>query len=379
MTRASGMTRRQLLASAGVGAAGLLAATSGCDGPLPRPRPLAVKGSPGSPYLRGVNSYTLNYAASDGRFVGEAPASYRFLAARGHRLVRLPFEWGYIQPQLGRPLSGRFVAAVESEVAAIAHAGMKVVLDVHSSGRHPLAHRALRHFGAGISQAQFQDLWVRLSDRFGGDPRIYAYDLMNEPDGFSDQVWQSFSQSAVDVLRAHGDNALLWIEGTAYSMPNDWREHQPMPWIEDPVDNHAYSAHAYPGLTSYHPQRHPQANDERDFLVGLRDFLDWLNEFGRRGSVGEVGWPSRRFVGATGAAQWNRLGDAWYAMADAGGLDVTYFGASSAYDNWLWAYDAPHNRFPVPGLQRAESQSAVIEAHLAAGQRSMVRQHQGGR
>jgi endoglucanase len=367
------MTRRQLLASATVGATGLLTTTSGCAGPLPRPRPLAVKVAPGGPSLRGVNSYTLKYASDEGRLVGEPPSSYRFLAAHGHRLVRLPFEWGHIQPQLGRPLSGRFVAAVEREVAAIAHAGMKVVLDVHSSGRHPLSHRALRHFGAGISQAQFQDLWVRLSDRFGGDPRIYAYDLMNEPGGFSDQVWQTFSQSAVDVLRAHGDNALLWIEGTSYSYPSDWREHQPMPWIDDPVDNHAYSAHTYPGLTSYHPQRHPRANDQREFLVGLRDFLDWLNEFGRRGSVGEVGWPSRRFVGATGAAQWNSLADAWYAMADAGGLDVTYFGASSVYDNWLWAYDAPHNRFPVPGLRSAESQSAVIEAHLATGQRSTVR------
>jgi endoglucanase len=281
--------------------------------------------------------------------------------------VRLPFEWGYVQPQLGAPLDERFAAAIESEVASIADAGMRAILDVHSSGRHPLAHRPRVHFGDGISQAQFDDVWLRLSERFAGDPRIYAYDLMNEPAGFPDEVWQAFSQGVVEALRAHGDRTLLWIEGNAYSQFFDWREHQPRPWIDDPIDHHAYSAHGYPGRTASQAQRAPHQSDQRDFLEGLRDFLEWLRQFGRPGSVGEVGWPSEREVGEIGAAQWNGLGEAWYSMADAGRLDVTYFGVSSAYDNWLWAYDAPRNGFPVPvpGLRQAESQAKVIEAHLS--------------
>jgi endoglucanase len=360
------LTRRRLLITAAAGTAALLAEACGSSAPLPRPEPLAVDGSGSGSYLRGVNIYTLNYAASDGRLVGEPASSYRFLAARGHRLVRLPFEWGYVQPKLSGPLSWRFLHALDHEVASIARAGMRTILDVHSGGCHPFTYRPRNCFGRGISQAQFNDVWLRLSDHFRGDPRIYAYDLMNEPGGMPDEVWQSFSQGAVDALRTNGDTRLLWIEGNEYSRLAHWREHQPRPWIDDPFDNHAYSAHAYPGLTADQPQRVPRADDQQEFLLALRDFVDWLGSFGRRGSIGEVGWPSQRRVGATGAADWNRLGQAWYAMADAGALDVTYFGASSSYDNWLWAYDARRNGFPVPGLHRAESQAHVIEAHLSS-------------
>jgi endoglucanase len=356
------MTRRRLFAAAALGSACAVAAAHGCGG-LPAPKPLGVKRTARGAYLRGVNSYTLNFVVADGHFTGEPPESYEYLATRGHRLVRLPFEWGYVQPQLGGPLSPRFLTALETEITSVAQAGMQVILDVHSSGRHPTHLRAQRRFGQGISQAQFVDLWARLSERFAGDRRIYAYDLMNEPGDLPDDVWMQFSQGVVDALRRRGDATLLWIEGGAYSQAGAWREHQPRPWIDDPLDRHVYSAHAYPGATATGAQRAPRAHDQEDFLVDLRDFLDWLSEFGCRGSIGEVGWPSGREVGEAGAAAWNRLAHAWYEMTDASRIDVTYFGASSAYDNWLWAYDAPRNGFPVPGLRRAESQAEVIEAH----------------
>lgn len=355
------LTRRALLASAGVAAVGL--AVPGCGSALPPPEPLPV--SPGrGRVLRGVNTYTLNYSAgAHDPPSGEPSSSYTYLARRGHRLVRLPFEWGRAQPVLGRPLAPQFVGALDREVAAIADAGMRVVIDVHSSGRHPMALHAQRRFGAGISTAQFADVWLRLSDRFAGDARIYAYDLMNEPFGMPDEVWQHFSQEAVHALRAHGDRTLLWVEGNALSLASRWREHQPAPWIDDPLDHHVYSAHCYPGEVAIRPQVAPRADDQDAFLRGLHDFLEWLSQYGCRGSIGEVGWPSARRVGRTGASEWNRLGEAWFQMADAGRLDVTYFGASSAYDNWLWAYDAPDNGLHIPGLSVAESQAAVIEAH----------------
>jgi endoglucanase len=328
---------------------------------LPAPHPLSVRAGRGSrerAYLRGVSSYTLNYSAQR-----EAPASYGYLAARGHRIIRLPFQWGSVQRDLGGPLDEQFLRLLTAEVAAIGRAGMRVVLDVHSGGRHPDVVKATSTLGQGISQEQFDDLWLRLSDIFRDDPRIYAYDLMNEPYDLADDIWQRYSQGVVRALRARGDRTLLWIEGNEYASAGAWREHQPRPWIDDPIDRHAYSAHCYPGRTSEEPQREPTADDEKEFLDDLRVFAAWLARFDRRGSIGEVGWPSARRVGATGADEWNRLGNAWYAMADEARLDVTYFGASSAYDNWLWAYTASDSGLHVPGLHRAESQAAVIEAH----------------
>jgi endoglucanase len=333
--------------------------SSGCgEHRLPAPHPLRVPGGGAREYRRGINSYTLNYASRC-----EPPASYGYLAARGHRIVRLPFQWGSVQRRLGEALDGPFLRLLTTEVAAIGHAGMRAILDVHSGGRHPDVVKATSRLGDGISQEQFNDLWLRLSDVFRDDRRVYAYDLMNEPYELADHVWQSYSQGVVQALRAHGDRTLLWIEGNDYASAGSWREHQPRPWIDDPIDRHVYSAHSYPGMTSEEPQTEPTAADQKEFLRDLRHFVDWLAEFDRPGSIGEVGWPSARRVGATGGQEWNRLGDAWYEMADEARLDVTYFGASSAYDNWLWAYNANRNGLHLPGLHRAESQAAVIEAH----------------
>jgi endoglucanase len=358
-------TRRRLLAAGTLGAAAVLAGARAGGGGLPVPEPLAVAPEPGAArgFRRGINSYTLIYASADSGAVGEPALSYAFLAARGHRIVRLPFEWGRLQPRLGGALDPGYVDAIDRETAAIAQAGMQVILDVHSSARHPATRSTGRRFGQGISAADFVDLWLRLSERFGGDPRIYAYDLMNEPYEIPDGIWQEYSQSVVHALRAHGDRTLLWIEGNEYSLASVWREHQPVAWIEDPLDRHMYSAHTYPGNAALDAQPAPSAPDQTAFLSDLRTFVGWLEEFGVRGSVGEVGWPSQRHVGRDGARAWNQLGGAWFQMVDRAGLDVTYFGASSAYDNWLWAYDAPRNGMEVPGMSIAESQAAVIEAH----------------
>jgi endoglucanase len=329
-----------------------------CGGP-----PGRLSAAPRS-YLRGVNCYTLNYAAAGGRPPrGEPASSYDYLAAHGHRLVRLPFEWGLVQPRLGRALDARFVRALEREVAAIGDAGMVAILDIQSGGRHPATLRESRRFGDGISEAEFADAWRRLSARFAGDPRIHAYDLMNEPFDLADEIWQGYSQAAVTSLRADGDGTLLWVEGNEWSLTGAWRKHQPRPWIDDPLDNVVYSAHAYPGQAAHRPQRVPSSSDAATFLADLADFVAWLQRYGCRGSIGEVGWPSARHVGAWEGANWNGVGDAWYALADRAGLDVTYFGASSAYENWLWAYDAATDALPPPGLRRAESQARVIEAH----------------
>jgi endoglucanase len=359
-----GLTRRHLLAGGTAGAVALLASERACRSGVPSRAPVSAAAPyDGRGVLRGVNSYTLAYASVDGRTEGEPAHSYAYLAGRGHRIVRLPFEWGRIQPRLGGPLDEVFLAGIEAETAAISDAGMRVILDVHSSGRHPTKLSEQHRFGRGIAASEFADLWLRLSDRFADDPRIHAYDLMNEPFGVPDAVWQEYSQRAVTALRESGDRTPLWIEGNELALASGWREHQPVAWIDDPLERIVYSAHTYPGGAAMQAQRAPRAADQAAFLADLRDFTAWLSEFGVRGCIGEVGWPSQRHVGRDGALEWNRLADAWFAIADSAGLDVTYFGASSAYDNWLWAYDAPRNEMPVPGLSVAESQATVIEAH----------------
>jgi endoglucanase len=349
-----------------------LVALVGRTGDRPERSPPAAESPPAaqpptgrkaSGYRRGVNVYTLLYLSSDPAYRGEPLSSYRFLASRGIDIIRLPFPWGKLQPTLGGPFDPTFEASLIREVRRIDAAGMQTVLDLHNSYRHPTSDGPLSIVD-GISQADLDDVWLKLSRLFGDDPSIYAYDLMNEPYELPSRAIEEASQGLVTALRDAGDDTLLWIEGNEYSAVEDWTSNHPEPWIDDPADNHMYSAHSYIGGQDDNPI-YPgdiEGDPRLKTLANLKVFTDWLDRYGQRGSIGELGWPSRSFNPSWQA--WNRLYDAWYRAADAAGLDVTYFGATSAYDDHLFAYDAPENRFrPVPGISQAESQASVIEAH----------------
>jgi len=320
----------------------------------------------GRDYLRGVNVFTFAYASSDPRFPGEPARGYRFLADRGHRLVRLPFFWGKVQRRLGDPLDPAGLKALADEVDRANAAGLRVVLSLHNSCRFPEVDSPAR-CGDGISRQQLTDLWQRLSRRFAKDRGVIAYDIMNEPYDIDPGDWESFSQAVVDGLRGRGDTKLLWIEASGYSSPEDFARRHPQAWIDDPADKIMYSAHQYFDESGTYLNGFDFDSYDTDGVVGdLLLFTRWLSDNGARGSVGEVGWPSARRTDTW--QEWNDLGETWYRVADEAGLWVTYFSATSAYDEKQSAYDAPANRLnPIPGISVARSQSKVIERHLGPG------------
>jgi aryl-phospho-beta-D-glucosidase BglC (GH1 family) len=219
-----------------------------------------------------------------------------------------------------------------------------------------------------------------LSKVFKGNKTVAGYDVMNEPNGISVATWEAYSQSVVTALRGAGDNTLLWIEGANWSQAEQWTQFEPTPWIHDPADNFMYSAHQYFVQYSNYPQGYDfgqYASFEQQVLDGLKSFTDWLARYNVRGSIGEVGWPNSKETSSW--QEWNELAEKWYELADAAHLWVTYFSATSVYDEAQDAYDAPHNSDGCrshstpgptcrpPGISVAESQASVIEAHPSTG------------
>lgn len=312
--------------------------------------------------LRGVNSYTGLYGTGDPTtYRGEPQASYDFLASRGLKVVRLPFQWGLLQPQPGGALDPMWLAGLRAEVRRIGHAGLVTVLDCH--GPHVAADGTMRDLDAAISTDQFSDLWIRLSAIYRDDPTVIAYDIMNEPriDG---PTWERFSTVCVRALRAAGDDKLVWVGGARYSAPERFPVLHARPWIEGDPDKVMYSAHEYLAPHGRYQDGFSYVSYRGSNGVSgrLHLFTSWLVTHNARGSIGEMGWPSARR--ATDWREWNRAGERWYEAADRARLWVTYFCATSAYDEVQVAYDAPRNAFPgIPGISRAETQSRVIEAH----------------
>jgi hypothetical protein len=146
----------------------------------------------GGLYGRGVNMAGAEFAASPATLPGtygadyayDSAASFTSIAARGHKLVRLPFRWERIQPTRGAALNTTELGRLQSAVAAVSAAGMECVLDVHNYARYINSSAnggAELVLGDTLSAADLVDLWTRLSTAFRGNAGIYAYGLMNEP------------------------------------------------------------------------------------------------------------------------------------------------------------------------------------------------------
>jgi hypothetical protein len=178
-------------------------------------------------------------------------ATIRFVASLGIKTVRLPFRWESIQPVRRAALEPGYLAKYQAAVAACDDVGMKVIVDLHNFASYVEGTSTapiVRRLGDGnLTTDDLTDVWGRLSAVFRGDPRVYAYELMNEPYAMPGgaPAWQDASQALVSSLRAAGDMSLLLVSGYDYQAASRWVVNHPASWITDPIDRFLYCAHAY--------------------------------------------------------------------------------------------------------------------------------------
>lgn len=225
------------------------------------------------PVLRGVNVSGGEFGAPSvdaaSRFSNANPGVYdrdyhydgqqtfTYLASRGVKVVRIPFRWERIQPELGGPLDRDELARLRAVVGRAHRAGLQIVLDLHNFGAYYLfdGHQGVRQ-PLGSSQLpgdRLVDVWVRLGAAFRHYPGVLAYSIMNEPNrlppgagGLSPaQAWERSSQAVVEALRRHGDEKTIAVPGYDWSGVQGWSDRHPRAWIRDPAKNFVYEAHHY--------------------------------------------------------------------------------------------------------------------------------------
>jgi endoglucanase len=94
-------------------------------------------------------------------------------------VIRVPFLWQRIQPTLGASFATAYAASLDSVVAYATGKGVWVVLDVHNYARY-----GSKQIGAGVTNAQFADLWTKLANRYKANSKV-IFGLMNEPNNIS--------------------------------------------------------------------------------------------------------------------------------------------------------------------------------------------------
>ncbi|NMO13950.1 cellulase family glycosylhydrolase [Pyxidicoccus fallax] len=153
-----------------------------------------VNGVPAKRYVRGINLMDLGNAG------GVLPGTYgttyskpsynslRFLKDQGgHTVVRIPFIWERIQPELGKPLNAQYLDLLLQTLKDANAAGLKVIVDMHNYGHYTNRGGVKLPFGAAgaPTPAQYAQAWSLIAAAIKAVPEaaaaVYAYDIMNEP------------------------------------------------------------------------------------------------------------------------------------------------------------------------------------------------------
>ncbi|HEY3998829.1 MAG TPA: glycoside hydrolase family 5 protein [Candidatus Xenobia bacterium] len=314
------------------------------------------------PLPRGVNDAGGEWMpAPDGGIRFSSPQTLDWLASLGVQVIRLPMRWESLQPFPDAPLNPAAVQSIRRYVdAAWAH-HMQVVLDIHNFGAvrwgRPPQPFQIGQWPATIDR--FAAFWRSMAEQFRDTPGIYGYDIMNEPDLLA-PVWKAASQKTVEAIRQAGDRHVILVEGCNWASAYMWVAcHGSRAWIDDPLDNTIYEAHLYFDAHSGgdYAMTFPQELAADPQLPGrvsrrLDVFINWCEENGVRGFLGEFGCPPdpgwlAELRECLATAQWGHLGWTWWAAGEA----------------WPPSYDKSIQ--PQPGYPRP--QVAILQANLPPG------------
>ncbi|WP_379771536.1 glycoside hydrolase family 5 protein [Flaviflagellibacter deserti] len=175
---------------------------------------------------------------------------------RGVTVVRLPFRWERVQPDLRGDVSLDHIA----KLVEVASRGTTVViLDMHNYGNRWVS------TPDGVKQAQidgpsglvtrddYADVWRKIAERFKDYPLV-QFDLMNEPHDLKSadaateaEILRRMYQAAIDAIRGAGATNSIHIE------PPNWAKSGALVSsfsdaalsLRDPADNLIFQVHQY--------------------------------------------------------------------------------------------------------------------------------------
>jgi len=215
---------------------------------------------------------------------------YRYFAAHGLTLIRLPILWERVQPKAFGPLSPADVAGILSVLNLAAANGEQVIIDLHNFGRY--YNQPLTRSDA----TRFEDFWLKLSQAVKGHPGLYGYELMNEPHDLpgGSANWAFLAQAATNAIRENDRTAWILVPGYGWQSAQSWPENNPTLNVRDPAGRLLYAAHEYFDADGSGTYANSYAADKTTACVGvdrLKPFLQWLDRHNVRGILTEYGVP----------------------------------------------------------------------------------------
>lgn len=264
-------------------------------------------------------------------YIYPAESYYKKYAEQGLKLVRLPFLWERIQPQLDTELDAAQLALLTQSLDLAHKHGVKVVLDMHNYYRYykqPIGSET-------VSVQSFANTWKRIALAIGNHPALSGYGLMNEPN--TKGLWPAAALAAAQEIRKVDRTNWIYVAGDRFSSAWHWPQSNTQliadPWMRDPDNKLIFEAHMYldrdtSGL--YIDKTETFAPD-----LGInraKPFVDWLRANNLRGFIGEMGVPN--YAPDAIVAMDNLLG---YLRENC--VPLTYWAAGPWWGNYILALD----------------------------------------
>lgn len=287
-----------------------------------QPKPATVSTSkPGAKgFFPGVNIYAGEFTVKWGYFP-PTESEFEYFKNKGFKLIRLPFRWEMIQPEVNGELNPELLKELDRCVGLANKFDMVLLLDVHNFGERPIhpqntdknAKLPLVGVDPTLPNSTFVDLWVKLANRYKDNERVW-FGLMNEPHKSPPQtpkVVAETMQLTVKAIRKTGAKNKILIPGACWDAAWSWVKcgnAAAYDNFQDPGNNFAFEVHNYLDKDSSgtHTEAVPEGGKAR-----LTEFTAWLKKHHWQGFLGEFGWDNN-----PANTQANVIGDEMLAYMD---------------------------------------------------------------
>lgn len=164
-------------------------------------------------FKKGINLGNRMEAPNEGDWGGKVlDSDFPFIAQRGFDHVRIPMKFSaHAATSAPYTIEPEFFARVDTVVSQALTANLAVIIDMHAYDEMATDPSSERE--------RFLALWSQIAVRYKDQPDSVAFELMNEPNGELDELWNEFLAAAITTIRATNPRRLLIVDAVFWADP----------------------------------------------------------------------------------------------------------------------------------------------------------------